>query len=89
MKTSEFISVLRAAPNNQLVFLDFKGHAVHCGYHLTELKAASFETVDCGGQTLTCLGSIHIVAAGGYIRIMSNLKRAGMLSLIAALLTPS
>ncbi len=51
MKTSEFISVLRVAPNNQLVFLDFKGHAVHCGYHLTELKAASFETVDCGGQT--------------------------------------
>ena len=51
MKTSEFISLLRAAPNNQLVFLDFKGRAVHCGYHLTELKAASFETVDCGGQT--------------------------------------
>ncbi len=51
MKTSEFISLLRAAPNNQLVFLDFKGHAVQCGYHLTELKAASFETVDCGGQT--------------------------------------
>jgi hypothetical protein len=51
MKTSEFISILRAAPNNQLVFLDFKGHAVHCGYHLTELKVASFETVDCGGQT--------------------------------------
>jgi hypothetical protein len=23
----------------------------HRGYHLTELKAASFETVDCGGQT--------------------------------------
>jgi Family of unknown function (DUF6428) len=51
MKTSEFISVLRAAPNNQLIFFDLKGHAVHCGYHLTELKAASFATVDCGGQT--------------------------------------
>ena len=51
MKTSEFISALRPAPTNQLKFFDLKGHAVHCGYHLTELKAASFETVDCGGQT--------------------------------------
>ncbi len=51
MKTSEFISALRAAPTNQLIFVDLKGHAVHYGYHLTELKAASFETVDCGGQS--------------------------------------
>ena len=26
------------------------GESIHSGYHLTELKAASFETVDCGGQ---------------------------------------
>ena len=51
MKTNEFISELRRAPENQLLFVDGKGHAVHAGYHLTELKAASFETVDCGGQT--------------------------------------
>ena len=51
MTTKEFISALRAAPNNQLILVDLKGHAVHCGYHLTELKAASYETVDCGGQT--------------------------------------
>jgi hypothetical protein len=51
MKTNEFISTLRAAPNNQLIFADLDGHTVHSGYHLTELKAASFETVDCGGQT--------------------------------------
>jgi len=50
MKTNEFISTLRAAPSNQLIFADLDGHAVHSGYHLTELKAASFETVDCGGQ---------------------------------------
>jgi hypothetical protein len=50
MKTNEFISALRVAPNNQLIFTDLNGHAVHSGYHLTELKAASFETVDCGGQ---------------------------------------
>jgi Family of unknown function (DUF6428) len=51
VKTSEFISRLRAAPKNQLIFADRDGHTVHTGYHLTELKAASFETVDCGGQT--------------------------------------
>ena len=51
MKTNEFVSALRAAPNNQLIFVDLDGRAVHSGYHLTELKAASFETVDCGGQT--------------------------------------
>src|SRR5712691_8867268 len=51
MRTAEFISALRTAPNNQLIFVDRDGHAVHCGYHLTELKAASFDTVDCGGLT--------------------------------------
>ena len=51
MKTNEFISALRAAPNNDLVFVDLNGNMVHRGYHLTELKTASFETVDCGGQT--------------------------------------
>src|SRR6266567_575634 len=50
MKTNEFISELRHAPENQLVFVDGYGHAVHSGYHLTELKAASLDTVDCGGQ---------------------------------------
>src|SRR5436189_818891 len=51
MTTKEFISALRAAPDNELIFVDLEDHAVHNGYHLTELKAASFETVDCGGKT--------------------------------------
>jgi hypothetical protein len=51
MKTHEFIAALRAAPTNQLIFIDADGHAVHSGYHLTELKTASLQTVDCGGQT--------------------------------------
>jgi hypothetical protein len=50
MKTNEFIAALRRAPSNQLMFVDLAGHAVHSGYHLTEIKAALFETVDCGGQ---------------------------------------
>src|SRR5256885_11025571 len=51
MKTGEFISELRRAPSNLLIFVDLDGHAVHRGYHLTELKAVSLHTVDCGGQT--------------------------------------
>jgi Family of unknown function (DUF6428) len=51
MKTNEFISKLRDAPDNQLIFVDLAGHAVHSGYHLTEIKAATLNTVDCGGQT--------------------------------------
>jgi len=51
MKTNEFISELSAAPNHRLLFVDADGHTVPSGYHLTELKAASFDTVDCGGQT--------------------------------------
>jgi uncharacterized protein DUF6428 len=50
MKTNEFISTLRTTPQNQLIFSDGDGHAVPGGYHLTELKSASFDTVDCGGQ---------------------------------------
>jgi hypothetical protein len=50
MNTREFISRLLAMPDNQLLFVDAKGHTVRSGYHLTELKAAAFDTVDCGGQ---------------------------------------
>jgi hypothetical protein len=50
MKTNAFISELRTAPDNQLIFGDVDGNTVHSGYHLTELKAARFDTVDCGGQ---------------------------------------
>jgi len=51
MKTNDFIAALRASPESKLVFVDLDGRAVHRGYHLTELKAASLQTVDCGGQT--------------------------------------
>jgi Family of unknown function (DUF6428) len=50
MKTKEFISTLRAKPSKQLIFVHELGATIHSGYHLTELKAASFDTVDCGGQ---------------------------------------
>jgi hypothetical protein len=50
MKTNEFIAELRAAPENRLLFVNRDGNPIHAGYHLTELKAASLQTVDCGGQ---------------------------------------
>src|SRR5713101_3591577 len=50
MKTNEFISELRAAPQNRLLFIDAHGNTVHAGYHLSELKAASVDAVDCGGR---------------------------------------
>jgi methylphosphotriester-DNA--protein-cysteine methyltransferase len=51
MTTNEFIAALRKAPEDQLIFVNDAGHAIHAGYHLTEIKAAHFDTVDCGGQT--------------------------------------
>ena len=33
-----------------MVFTNSDGATIHGGYHLTELKAASFDTVDCGAQ---------------------------------------
>jgi hypothetical protein len=50
MTTHDFISRLREAQAKQLVFTNFEGATIHRGYHLTELKAASFDTVDCGAQ---------------------------------------
>jgi Family of unknown function (DUF6428) len=50
MKTQDFITRLREAPAKRLVFANSDGATIHGGYHLTELKAASFDTVDCGSQ---------------------------------------
>jgi Family of unknown function (DUF6428) len=50
MTTNDFISRLREAPAKQLVFTNADDATIHGGYHLTELKVASFDTVDCGAQ---------------------------------------
>ena len=50
MRTQDFISRLREAPARRLVFTNSDGATIHGGYHLTELKAASFDTVDCSAQ---------------------------------------
>ncbi len=51
MTTNEFIEALRKAPEDQLIFVNHAGDEIHAGFHLTEIKAAHFDTVDCGGQT--------------------------------------
>jgi len=51
MKTDEFIEAVRNSADKELIFTNADGQAIHAGYHLTEIKAASFETVDCGGKT--------------------------------------
>src|SRR4029453_15971331 len=50
MRTQDFITRLRKAPAKALVFINSDGTTIHGGYRLTELKAASFDTVDCGAQ---------------------------------------
>ncbi len=51
MKTHEFIKALRNSADKDLIFTNADGQSIHAGYHLTEIKAASLETVDCGGKT--------------------------------------
>lgn len=50
MKTNDFITMLRQSPKKVLLFANNNGDLAHRGYHLTEIKAAVYDTVDCGGQ---------------------------------------
>ena len=50
MKTRDFIAAIRRSPEKQLIFENAEGVLVHSGYHLTEIKATVYDTVDCGGQ---------------------------------------
>ena len=50
MTTNDFIARLRRGIDKPLVFVNGDGDAIHPGYHLTEIKAAKFDTVDCGAE---------------------------------------
>ena len=50
MTVKDFVACLRRAQDKALVFINADGNTIHAGYHLTEIKAARFETVDCGGE---------------------------------------
>jgi Family of unknown function (DUF6428) len=47
--TRDFLAGLTDHGSKALVF-DLDGRHIEPGYHVTELKAATFETMDCGGQ---------------------------------------
>lgn len=49
MNTQTFLSSLSANPDRALIF-DYGEGRVNPGYHVTEIKAATVQTVDCGGQ---------------------------------------
>lgn len=48
--TNHFIKQLRRAADKPLVFVNPEGNTIRRGYHLTEIKTAKFDTVDCGGE---------------------------------------
>ena len=50
MTTKDFISRLSRSQDKPLVFVNVDGDTIHPGYHLTEIKAAKFDTVDCGAE---------------------------------------
>ena len=50
MTTHDFIAQLRPAPEKFLLFVNAEGDTIDAGYHLTEVKAAKLDTVDCGGK---------------------------------------
>jgi hypothetical protein len=90
MTTREFIGSLRSAPGNRLIFANQAGYVVRPGYHLTEIKAAHFDTVDCGGQTNEWNETIiqlwvpadsddEYMTAGKFLRIFD--KVTGMIAL--------
>jgi hypothetical protein len=48
--TRAFLDILRAAkPDQQLVFQLDEASLVAAGYHVTEVKAVTYNTMDCGG----------------------------------------
>lgn len=49
MDTRSFLSLLTQHPQHLLRFSPSPGHWVAMGYHLTEVMAVSYQTMDCGG----------------------------------------
>lgn len=87
MKTREFIDLLRAAAERELQFENEEGDRVPGGYHLTEIKAVAYETVDCGGQGNRWKETIlqlwvpedaedHYMKAGKFVRIFDSVRSA-------------
>ena len=50
MKTAAFFQHIDRHPAKPLRFRDHRNTLIHPSYHVSEVKAASFQTVDCGGM---------------------------------------
>lgn len=50
MNTQEFLSFIEAQPGKALVF-EYGGKQVQPGYHVTEVMNATYESMDCGGNS--------------------------------------
>ena len=51
MKTVEFLNLLREFPNKTIRFAYAPSQFVKQGYHITEVKHLTIDTVDCGGRS--------------------------------------
>lgn len=49
MNTQTFLQTLESLPDSALVF-DYGDGQIQPGYHVTEVMAASYSSMDCGGQ---------------------------------------
>jgi hypothetical protein len=50
MNTQDFISSLRPFADQPLIFEHMHNARVPAGYHVTEVKAVQYQTMDCGGE---------------------------------------
>lgn len=53
MLVRDFMQTIQQNPNKPLHFLYDEGQIVPGGYHVTEIKNAQFETIDCGNSLHT------------------------------------
>ncbi len=51
MKTKEFLQLLKAHPEKELLFEYGAGRTVGANYHITEVKNITVDAVDCGAGT--------------------------------------
>jgi hypothetical protein len=51
MKTRDFLQLLQANPEKELLFEYYDGQIVGANYHITEVKNITVDAVDCGANT--------------------------------------
>lgn len=84
MKTQDFINLLQANPEKELVFEYRSGQTVGANYHITEVKNITVDSVDCGGGTdywkETVIQLLEDLSETGKTRYMTAAKALGILN---------